>query len=213
MRKTILLTSSIDPNGCSFLTRGSIEDRKNDYLLAVEKWLTGTSFDIVYVDNSGYDLGFIIDRFSENSSRIEFLSYDGNGYDRALGKGYGELEIINYALTNSSKISSCDHLIKSTGRYFFPKMESFLDGVRLEDYDFVGLFNEGVVHTGFFAVDKSFYLDFIGGVGGNPVNDTAGYYIEHLFYNMAFSTERRLLIDTLGAEGISGTFGTDINWM
>lgn len=211
MGKIILLTSSIDPNGCSFLSRSCIEDRKNDYLMAVEKWLTKTSLDIVYVDNSGYDLEFIIDKFSEYSSRIEFLSYDGNGYDRSLGKGYGELEIINYALVNSRKISNCEYLIKSTGRYFFPKMESFLDTIRIDEYDFVGQLNDGVVHTGFFMVNKSFYLDFIGDT--NPVNDTKGYYIEHLFYNMAFSTERRHFIDTLGVEGISGTFGTDINWM
>lgn len=211
MNRTILLTSSIDPNGCSFLVRSDIDERKNDYARALGRWLTMTSFDFVYVDNSGYDLSFLKYMFSEHAGRVEYISYNGNGYDRGLGKGYGELDIIGYALTHSAKLSECTHLIKSTGRYFFPNAEGMLDSIRIEDYDFVGIHNNNTIHTGFFATKKDFYSSFMS--NGNPVNDSAGYYIEHIFHQMCFSTEKRHLIDRLGAEGISGTFGTEISWM
>jgi hypothetical protein len=60
----LLLTSSIDPNNCSFTERKSIDDRKNDYMNSLFKWLTNTDFDIVYIDNSNYDLTFLKKTFA-----------------------------------------------------------------------------------------------------------------------------------------------------
>ena len=214
MTMTILLTATVDPNGCSYVARSSVEDRMLDYLSSLRRWLNETDFDIVFVENSGFDLGFLKKEFADKSGRVEYISFDGNRYERSLGKGYGELEILRFAMSNSSKLSVVDRFVKSTGRYFFPELSDFLSSIDVYDYDYVGIYNENVIHTGFFVACKQFLSGFLDGlVPPNPINDAGGYYIEHLFHQIAFSTERRLLIGRLGADGISGTFGTPITWM
>ena len=222
MRVPVLLTATIDTNDCTHVARASIDDRKSDYLVSLGRWLTETDFDLVLAENSGHDLDFLREVYADYSRRVEFISYEGNAYDRSLGKGYGEFDIIKKALNESRFIRSSDYFAKSTGRYFFPKMQSFVDGLSLTDYDYVGIFDQGtsnLVTTGFFLVGRKFITDFVEALpnrwpyNDNPVNDGSGFYIEELFTQLAHSTDRRLLIDKLGAEGISGTFGTPITWM
>ena len=98
MRIPLLLTSSINTNNCSFTERTSIQDRMNDYIKSLFKWLTNTDFDIVFIDNSNYDLTLLKKLFKNYIDRIEFLSFNGNNFDRSLGKSYGELEIIKFCL-------------------------------------------------------------------------------------------------------------------
>ena len=211
----ILLTSSIDPNNCVFLERSLIEDRKNDYLKSIKLWLTKTNFDLVYVDNSGYDISFLKEEFKSYGDRIEYHSLNNNNFDRSLGKSYGELEIINYALKNSYKIKQFNFFLKSTGRYFLSNIENTLSKINLFDYDFIGYLSDDIMHTGFLGFNINFYKDFYkkNFNSVNPLNDSNQYYLEHFCYYMAGNTEKKYFIDKLGIEGISGTFNSEITWM
>jgi hypothetical protein len=215
MKMPLLLTSSIDPNNCSFTERKSIDDRKNDYMNSLFKWLTNTDFDIVYIDNSNYDLTFLKKTFENYGDRIEFLSFNGNNFDRSLGKSYGELEIIKFCLENSTKFKDFPLLIKSTGRYYHSKVNEELINLKLSDYDFVGYLKDNIIHTGFLAVNKIFLLNFIKTKFNdiNPLNDSNGYYMEHFFYDLCFTSQNVHFMKNLGTEGISGTFNCKIDWI
>jgi len=215
MRMPLLLTSSIDINNCSFTERKSIDDRKNDYIISLFKWLTNTDFDIVFIDNSNYDLTFLKKLFIGYSDRIEFLSFNGNNFDRRLGKSYGELEIIKFCLKNSTKFKNFPFLIKSTGRYYHSKVKNELENLNLFDYDFVGYVKNNIIHTGFLCVNKIFLLNFIKTKFNNinPLDDSNGYYMEHFFHDLCFTSKNVYFMENLGSEGISGTFNSEITWI
>jgi hypothetical protein len=212
MRIPLLLTSSINTNNCSFTERTSIQDRMNDYIKSLFKLLTNTDFDIVFIDNSNYDLTLLKKLFKNYIDRIEFLSFNGNNFDRSLGKSYGELEIIKFCLENSKKFKHYPLLIKSTGRYYHSKVKDELVNINLWDYDFIGYIEDNIVHTGFLCVNRMFLLDFIKTKfnGTNPLNDTDGYYMEHFFHDLCSTTDKVHFIKNLGTEGISGTFNCEI---
>jgi len=211
-KKCLLLTSSIDPNGCIYVSRSSTLDRANDISKCLQKWLINTDFDVILADNSGYDMGFLNNILNEYKDRLEILSWDGNDYDRNLGKGYGELEILKYAISNSEKIKNHTHFIKSTGRYFIKNINSLLSEINLEEYDLVIKhdFLKNITHTFFFCMSVRYFLERIQNEI-NVVNDQSGFYIEHYFNNL-FHSEigKKIAIDHLEIDGISGTFNCDV---
>lgn len=72
---------------------------------------------IVFVDNSNVDRNVFDDLKGQYGHRLEILVFDGNK-DKTHGKGYGEMEIISYALAHSKFIinrTSC-RILKITGR-------------------------------------------------------------------------------------------------
>jgi hypothetical protein len=73
---------------------------------------------IVYVDNSGYDLRALSDRF--RSPAIEWISFYDLDYDRSYHRGYGEFRLIDHAFRTSTVLAgmdATDHVWKITGRY------------------------------------------------------------------------------------------------
>lgn len=112
----LLLTACINSGGMSFTALQDPGVRKRQYVDALRYYLDNASLRIVFCENTGYDMS---EQFSEDiaSNRLEYMTFDGNRYDRTLGKGYGEALIIQHALCNSSFINDSDgYVIKITGR-------------------------------------------------------------------------------------------------
>lgn len=108
----ILLTGTVFPNSNDILALKDPEERKSQYIEAIQFYLSKTDFDIVFVENSGTSL----EKYFEGSPRIEFLTFNSPKSVPDKGKGYKELEIIDYSFKNSSLISSAKGVIKITGR-------------------------------------------------------------------------------------------------
>ncbi len=117
MQYIILLTGCINPDGMPFTTVTDISVREKQYIEAINFYLHKTDFPIVFAENSGTDISNSRNLFSDKK-RLEFICYKGN-FHKNRGKGYGEAEIINYALIHShiitSKSNDCP-IIKITGR-------------------------------------------------------------------------------------------------
>ena len=102
-----------------------------------------------------------------------------------------------------------DVLIKITGRYIVKNIASLI--ACLDAPLNIDLHKKmRVAITGFFAVDKSIYLDhfyekFL------LANDTEGCYIEHVLYDTIMYSElrhqSRLLPENPQYEGVSGSYG------
>lgn len=108
----IFLTACVNPHGMSNTLLVDPTVRLKQYLDAINFYIKHTDNNIVIVENSGYDLS----RHFPSSKRTEFLSFDGNNYDKKLGKGYGEALIVEYALNNSFLLKKASAICKITGR-------------------------------------------------------------------------------------------------
>lgn len=114
MKYVILLTACINPGGMAFTKLSDPDERKTQYIDAINYYVKKTTFPIVFVENSNTDISFLFqDKIIED--RLEFLTFKGNA-DKTRGKGYGEAEIIEYAMNHSKNIAIDSNIIKITGR-------------------------------------------------------------------------------------------------
>ena len=141
MNIVILLTCTVNTQPhISWLKQRDGNERLKMYLDVITKWLTKTNLHIVTIENSGIDLknelllknpNFNINQYLD---RFESITYtyeripieDKHFLDTHESKGHHELYAINYAYKNSKLIKECDYILKITGRYFIPKLESIL---------------------------------------------------------------------------------------
>lgn len=108
----LLLTGTIEPNSSDVLAVKDPEIRKQQYLEAISFYLTNTPYKIIFSENSGNSLA----GYFPGSDRIEFLTFQSPEGSPDRGKGYKELEIIDYTLKNSEFIKDTSLIVKITGR-------------------------------------------------------------------------------------------------
>jgi len=212
-RYVILLTASLNPNGMPFTALQDVTEREKQYLNAIDFYLLHTNYNIVFVNNSGED---IRSKVGDCKGRIEYLSFNGNDFDRKLGKGYGEFMILQYAFQHSKFIQQSQYIIKITGRLI---VENISKVILLNDVilccpknKIYGIKNDDtcIIDSRCFVASKEFFVDLFL-AKGNLINDTNGYYFEHLLYNVIFQNKERLFVSNfclpLMVLGISGSKG------
>jgi hypothetical protein len=131
-RNVLLLTSTIKPRpNQPQLSVIDPEARLRDYESALEFYShqleKGRVDRIVFVDNSGFDLRCLSDRFQ--SQDIEWISFYGLDYPHTYHRGYGEFRLIDYAFSHSvflRDLSDTDVVWKVTGRYIVRNLGSVI---------------------------------------------------------------------------------------
>lgn len=177
----LLLTGCINPNGMTMTALSNQEERKKQYVEAIHFYLSNTSFPIVFSENSGTDISLYFKK-EIKSGRLEYLSFSGN-QNKEKGKGYGECEIIQYALNNSKIIhfAKDKRIAKITGRLIIRNIKSI---VRLHSL----LFPKNTVFCAinsdlsfpdsrFVIAPECFYHTFL--KSKEIIDDLQGYYFEH----------------------------------
>ena len=158
----ILMTATVSPNGMGYTDLQDPETRKTQYLEAIDFYLRETDCDIVFCENTGADIFDEIES-AEKYKRLEYLTFDGNDYDKRRGKGYGEATIIRYAIENSQRIKNVDSVIKITGRIIIRNISELLQiiskyresKVSYAIFEFAG---EGLARTVCFYAPKEWLL-------------------------------------------------------
>lgn len=117
----ILMTSTVKPNQNVFkLILNKYDERLKQYKSSIRFYLKAGIKKLVVCDNSLVER----DKFAEEialakkfNAEIELISFQGN-HDKAskYGKGYGEGEIVKYAVANSILIKNDPYFVKVTGR-------------------------------------------------------------------------------------------------
>lgn len=141
---TIILTSTVNINKKKIsIHQKNKDERINTYLKSVLQWLNKTNFNIVLVENSGYNFNELNNEKEIYKDRFEVITFKENELDEtkhikdSKSKGTSEIFAINYAFNNSNiiKNNKTNFIIKITGRYFINELEDYLLSYNLNDYD------------------------------------------------------------------------------
>ena len=172
-----------------FTALSDINVRKQQYLDALRFYVYNTSLPIVYVDNSNVNIKEynVFSNIAED--RLELLSFDGN-HDKKHGKGYGELEIIGYAINHSRIINNNKNvsLIKITGRLIIVNIATILKQLK---YNILPSSNSVIcsMNSDFSMADSrlliaplNFYKRLI--ENRMAINDSEGVYLEHVLCSL-----------------------------
>ena len=139
---TIILTATVNVNPKkNFVFQKESKDRINTYLKSVLQWLTKTNFNIILVENSGYNFYELDNEKEIYKNRFEVITFMENELliakylENNIYKGASEVFSINYAFNHSNIIKSSNFIIKITGRFFINELQEYLSEFNLDDYD------------------------------------------------------------------------------
>lgn len=200
-----------------FVKLSDPQERLQHTLTSLERWLEiAPDLRIIVCDGSGFDLAEICNRRFPRAA-IECLSFE-NDFEavRRYGKGYGEGQIVNYALTTSPTLQGADWFAKCTSKWWVRNFNELVQG-------WAGDFQSGLkfknknsprhisalhVDTRFYFVRTWFYLDRLASAH-LKVRDHEGYYLEHSFKDVLIHDNRDALRVMFARapriEGVSGT--------
>lgn len=162
-------------------------DRINYTLESIERWLSIVpSIRLVVCDNSGFDFSQAVkERFPNADIENIFFVADTN-LVKYHGKGYGEGEIIKYALQNSNYLKQADFFAKCTAKLWVENFNECLNewnGRFLCKATFLNVFSIkktqfNHIDTRFYLANKDFYLKYLltahldlGGTTGMSIED------------------------------------------
>lgn len=212
----LFLTACVTPKGMAFTVLQNPQIRLEQYLKSITYYLTMTDFDILLVENSGYDFTPHFEEYVRNK-RIEVLSFEGNDYNKNLGKGYGEGLIVEYACSHSFFIKSYDYIVKITGRHIVTNIKQILNGVFFFCHfskrivSAVLDLNKKIAYSEVFIAPQDFYISyFLKKL--DKIDDSQGVFFEHALYEAI--SESRLhsymfiyIPCVVRQSGVSGTTG------
>ncbi|MCI9843863.1 hypothetical protein [Flavobacterium pectinovorum] len=207
----ILLTACVNPKGMSFTKLQDADERIKQYSNALKFYLEETDFNIVIVENTLYEKGFDVD-----DKRVEYLTFDGNNYDKSLGKGYGEALIIEHALEKSTFLKNADYIIKITGRLQIKNIVKIikslkLNSSRLENIVFSNItWNMKFCYSNFFISNRFFLNRFLD--SKKNINDSKTIFFENILMNSIIDWKKdnnnfSVLKFPIIIEGFSGSTG------
>lgn len=213
-RYVILLTACVNPKNMSYTYLMNEDVRRQQYRVALDFYLQNTLLPIVFCENTQCDFSGTFQNYID-VKRLEYLTFDGNNFDKSRGKGYGETEIMEYALIHSRFFQCADIVIKITGRLQLRNIESMLKINRL--------IMSSVIQTNCINVKSRMMdsrvifapVDFLKNdliVRKEMLNDSKEIYFEHILYLSICEQKHFLYFPFVIAPdivGISGTTGID----
>jgi hypothetical protein len=121
----IFLTACINPENMAFTALLDMDRRKKHYIDALNFYIEKTNLKILFVENSGVDLSYLFQKEIKNE-RLEILTFNGNDHQKSLGKGVGEMVILEHAIAKSIFFKKSNFLFKITGRYKILNINQFI---------------------------------------------------------------------------------------
>jgi hypothetical protein len=177
-------------------------DRINHTLESIEEWLkVSPDIHLVICDSSGFDFSQLVsEKFPH--ALIECLSFVADArLVQFHGKGYGEGEIIKFAVQNSAYIRQADFFAKCTAKLWVENFHQCLkewNGVFLCMGTFSNVFSFrktylNHIDTRFYLVSKDFYWQHLATVHLN-LGGTTGLSIEDNFREVVLGQNLRRVI-------------------
>ena len=210
----LLITGTINVDSdLAFVSLKETEERLEQYIYSIKYAIQNYEeiTHVIFCENSGYNYNydFLYDIAEKYGKSLTVLSFEGNSKMVALkGKGYGEGEIIRFALENDRILFDSQCFYKLTGRLVVENMNNVMKKTKEENAFFACNYkkNQRFVTTHFYKVNTAFYKKELMS-SYMRVNDKIGFFLEHVFFDVL----RGLNIKSFGVlpiiNGVSGTTG------
>ena len=212
----LLITGCISPNQSqSNIYLIDIKEREHQYVDSIKFYICNTEIEkIVFCENSNFSSSFMeeLDSFAKNNGKVfEWLSFKGDEIKvQQKGKGYGEGEILKYALRNSKVLNSVEYFFKVTGRLKVINFNSIFNKLSTHTYFNYDIYRSNAFDTRFYFVEKSFYLKYLEDLYLYVREDKDDIVaLEDIFYEKLSNQKIRCLPYFPKIEGLSGGNGTD----
>ena len=181
MNIVLLLTGTVNPGGMSMTALNDTAVRESQYVDSINYWANYSEIKIVFVENSGCDFSNKVNSHIL-SKKLEFFCFNGNTYDKNLGKGLGELSCIEFALLYSTFLKENPFIFKVTGRYKVLNFDTFLHYIKKNER--VDLMvdlklNLTFADSRFFGFKKEFINEYLLNYK-NILNDSESVYFENI---------------------------------
>lgn len=206
----MLITGTIQVNKyMPYVKISNVTERLNAYIDTIKWAIEKTLFQhVVFCENSNFPLDTSeLEKMAQvNRKKFEYITFGGNEKKMIKqGKGYGEGEIISYALDHSELLKTAKHFVKITGRIIVENIDHCIRSVR--NY-FMMVEGEKKIDTRFYCVkiqDYDAYLRY----AYEEVFDERGIYLEHVFYKVINQhlLSYRSFYEMPWIKGISGSTG------
>jgi hypothetical protein len=190
-KEVIFLTGCINPAGMTFTVLQDPKIRQQQYTDAIRYYVKATDLPILFVENSGTDISPVFNQ-EIRSGRLEVITFDGNNYDKNLGKGYGEMLIIERALEVSRLLKDADFVFKITGRYKLLNLKSFVQQYRenrklevLVDLKHQLQYSDSRIWGSSVSFLREILVKY-----KNQINDSENFYFEHA---LCYATHEAIL--------------------
>lgn len=207
----LLITGCINPdNETPFLKIRDSSTRRKQYMESIRFYIEEShAKKIVFCDNSNQKADNNLEQIvKKNNKEFEWLSFCGN-IEKAVekGKGYGEGEIIDYALNHSRLLEESDYFVKVTGRILVKNINILLAAMN-KRRTYFQCNSDNNVDTRLYGMPKHSYRDYFRDVY-KTVDDTNGYYLEHAFAKVIhdYSVNIQHFVVCPNISGISGSTG------
>lgn len=184
----LIMTSAIrPPKWMPFHKAIEEKERIKQYLDAILFYLTKSDFEsIVFVDGSGIESDFFYFLFpiaDFYNKKFEMLSFENDPILlKSKWKGYGENNILKFAIENSALLKNYKCFYKVTGRYLIKNINQILKNEKMNENVFfrTSVLDRSLCNTGFFKVSKELFKRELWNLWDN-VNDKQGVFLEHLY--------------------------------
>jgi len=214
----LLLTGAIDIRNFNIPSTKitDCKERLDQYLDSIDYALTHyqSISDLVFCENTNFnfDYSYLHEKAVQYGKKLEILSFKGD-YIRIQqnGKGYGEGEIIAYALNNSKLLSKSESFFKLTGRLVVKNMDQIITSSPLSSYFIyhpknIYKVSKDHIETFFYKSEKKLYLNLLMNAY-KEVDELRFQYLEHIFYERLYPIKLKSFKLRPEISGLSGTAG------
>jgi len=214
----LLITGAIDIRELNVpLTKiVDVNERLLQYTVSIEYAISHykSISEIVFCENTDfiYDYALLIKKAADNGKNLEILSFKGDYLNiQQKGKGFGEGEIIRYALNKSELLRQCDCFYKLTGRLIVKNMDKILAATSQKSCFIyypktIYKISKDHIETYFYKAEKSLYINNLTDAY-QEVDEPHFQYLEHVFYERLSKTGLRSFNTLPLISGFSGTSG------
>jgi hypothetical protein len=168
---------------------------------------------IIVCDGSGVDMSSYLQQLNESGDTditFETLCFHNDApLVMQRGKGYGEGQIVQHALTHSRFLAEADSFAKCTAKLWVTNAAACLRHYNGTAAINLHGFIPTCVDTRFYICSKAFYASYLSGCHLS-VDEARGQYLEHSFFESIRGTRiyRNTIFPTPTIVGVSGTTGS-----
>ncbi|MGE4260515.1 hypothetical protein [Shewanella sp.] len=181
----LLITTCILPSA-PYTKLNNIQERLHHTITGLrELSKIASNNNVVICDGSGFDFSDYQAEIESLFCKSEIISFKNN-YEmvKIKGKGYGEGEIVKYAISHSKLINQAQKFAKITGKLWVENLNSLIS-IQKTDAAFLPTLSKYdlpiCIDTRFYICSLSFYKKFLIDVH-ELVDDRQGNHLEDIFF-------------------------------